>query len=506
MPYTFKRVHTASFVVFRQESDHSSDAGNATVTSEPDRIVQGPTPTSSSSDGSSLSDDELGLAVGGGLMIVVLFCILFVGHKRRRRMDKNAVPEPSPGTLDASSRRSPAADELYVLDSNSFMSSSISFGSRVSCFLQEQSTLEEANETWHHPQVIAVRVSVSEISLDELVARGTNSEVYRGQYRDRVVAIKKPLPHWLADRNNLDAFFANVKVLSSPSLTHPNVVSFLGVSWRSLAYVCLVSELMAGGDLRSLLSRRQHHHALVRDEFSRRGFNRQKISIATQVVSALSFLHSQGLVHGAIRSRNVLLDENLNAKLSGFQGSSVQSAMDRRRMSHESSLISVPPRLLTTSVPIGVADRLRRERTRVDALWSAPEALRGERSNAKTDVFSFGVILCELDSLAAPYGYSSRFGEQGDSAELLEKVAAGHVRVHFTSSGRARHGRRGSSSPSEVDTRITAAIVRLGKACVALDAFERPSAAQVSAELHKLLQTPDPKLSLTLSKQGPTTA
>ncbi|KAG6960166.1 hypothetical protein JG687_00008380 [Phytophthora cactorum] len=57
-----------------------------------------------------------------------------------------------------------------------------------------------------------------------------------------------------------------------------------------------------------------------------------------------------------------------------------------------------------------------------------------------------------------------------------------------------------------MDPRTTAAVVRLGKACVALDAFERPSAAQVSAELHKLLQTPDPKLSRTLSKQGSTTA
>ncbi|KAJ8533296.1 hypothetical protein ON010_g13959 [Phytophthora cinnamomi] len=221
---------------------------------------------------------------------------------------------------------------------------------------------------------------------------------------------------------------------------------------------------MAGGDLRSFLSRRQHQVCAARDDFARRGFCRQKVYLASQVASALGFLHAQGLVHGALRSQNVLLDGKLNAKLTGFQGSTIQPAVDRRRPSQDATTTSqVPPKLLTGSVPIGVTDRLRRERTRLGALWSAPEVLRGERSNAQTDIFSFGVVLSELDSLAVPYGHSGRFGERGDSAELLEKVAAGHVRVHFASSGRARHGRRSSSSPAEVDVRLTAAVVRAGQ-------------------------------------------
>ncbi|KAE9015298.1 hypothetical protein PR003_g12583 [Phytophthora rubi] len=508
MAHDSKRAQPVTLVILSAGSgvigSSTLDAGNDTSSSAPERTVQAPSPTvsASSSEGSSVTDDELGIIVGGGLMILVMISILFVGHRRRRRMDKDVVPAPTPGTLEASTRRSPAADTqgMYVLDNGSYLSSSISFGSRASCFLQEE---PEACETWNHPVVLAVRVSVSEISLDELVARGTNSEVYRGQYRDQVVAIKKPLPQWLGDRKNVDAFFEQVRMLTSPALTHPGIVSFLCVSWRSLVYVCMVSEFMAGGDLRSFLSRRQHQACGARDDFARRGFCRQKVYLASQIASALSFLHAQGLVHGAVRSQNVLLDENLNAKLTGFQGSSIQPAIDRRSPSHDATAVTpVPPKLLTTSVPIAVTDRLRRERTRLGALCSAPEVLRGERSSAQTDIFSFGVVVSELDSLSSPYGHSGRFGEYGDSAELLEKVAAGHARVHFASS-RGRHGRRGSSSPAEVDARLTAAVVRLGKACVALDAVERPSAALVSSELHKLLQSPDPKLSRTLSKQGP---
>lgn len=167
------------------------DAGNDTSSSLPERTVQAPSPTkpASSPEGSSVTDDELGIIVGGSLMVVVMLSILIIGHQRRRRMKKDAALEPSPGTLEASTRRSPAnnAPGMYVLDNNSYLSSSISFGSRASCFLQAES---EDCESWNHPVVLAVRVSVNEISLDELVARGTNSEVYRGQYRDQVVAIK----------------------------------------------------------------------------------------------------------------------------------------------------------------------------------------------------------------------------------------------------------------------------------------------------------------------------
>ncbi|RMX66739.1 hypothetical protein DD238_003001 [Peronospora effusa] len=487
--------HISSFVAFRAGSTVGDvatfEAGSVNVTAQPERTTQVLSPSSStpSSNGSVWTDDELCIAVGGGIVIFAMLCIMFVSHKRRWRKTKGISSQPSPRILEAFMRNSHVENpqELYRLETSSFSSSAISFGSRASCF---QANQEEESESWNHPKVLAVRVSVSEIFLDELVARGINSEVYRGQYRNQTVAIKKPLPQWLGDRDNLIDFFARVKVLSSPSLTHPSMVSFLGVSWKSLIYVCIVSEFMAGGDLRTFLNRRQYQNDLPRGGLSRRGFCRQKVKLASQVASALSFLHAQGLVHSAVRSRNILLDSKLNAKLTGFIGSSIQPAIDRRRPSLDSSTILVPP----ASTSIGVTEKLRRERSRLDALWSAPEVLRGERSNAKTDMFSFGVVLAELDSLTLPYGCSSQVGVHSDSTELLEKVAAKHVRVHFSSSARVRHGQRGSSLPAEMDFRITEVVVRLGKACVALNASERPSAAQVSIELHKLLQTLNPSL------------
>ena len=484
--------HITSFVAFRAGSTVNDiatvETGSVNVTAQPKRLAQAlsPSSSSSSSNGSVWTDDELGIAIGGGIVVFAMLCIMFVSHKRRWRTTKGITCQPSPRILEASVRNSHVENphELYLLDTSSLSSPALSFGSRASCFEANQ---EKESESWNHPKVLAVRISVSELFLDELVARGTNSEVYRGQYRDQTVAIKKPLPQWLKDRHNLSEFFARAKVLSSPSLTHPNIVSFLGVSWKSLIYVCIVSEFMAGGDLRTFLSR-HYPNDLPRGDLCRRGFCRQKVKLASQVASALSFLHAQGLVHSAVRSQNILLDSNLNAKLTGFVGSCMQPAIDARtRPRLDASTTRMPP----SSTSIGVAKKLRHERSRLDALWSAPEVLRGERSTSKTDIFSFGVELAELDSLSAPYGCSSQVGVHSDRVELLEKVAAEHVRVHFSSSARARHGQRGSFLPGEMNARITEAVVRLGKACVAWKASERPSAAQVSIELYKLLQTLD---------------
>lgn len=474
MPLATEHVHT--FMTLRAGAVGSSD--NAT---EPDRATQAPSRASS-----SLTDDELGLAIGGGLFLLLLIVIVLLGIRRRRRMDKKSHAVSSPVTQEVASPRpsiGPTLSPRYLLDNTSFVSSSISFGSRISCFLQE--TQDQATDLWHHPIVQRVRLSVRDLALDQLVARGQHSEIYRGYYRHQLVAVKKPLPQWLGYRANLNVVFARVKVLASPSLSHANLVAFLGVSWRSLAYVCLLSEFMGRGDLRAYMKRRRQQGTREgHNEISRRGFCRPKLVMASQLASALSFLHAQGLVHGAVRSRNVLLDEEMNAKLTGYQGS-----CRRDQMGTTVKDLNVPTSFLPHPVPTTIMAKKHQEGLRLDALSSAPEVLRGEWTNAKTDIFAFGLLLAEMDALTVPYGYNRRDQTQWDSGELLEKIAAGHVHVHFASS-RGRHGRRAVSS-ALVDGRLTAAVVRLGKACVALNAFERPSAAQVSTELHKVLQLYD---------------
>ncbi|KAG6616515.1 TKL protein kinase [Phytophthora cinnamomi] len=63
------------------------------------------------------------------------------------------------------------------------------------------------------------------------------------------------------------------------------IVCFVGVAWDSLSDVCVVLELMDGGDLRSLLELYIESGHLV-------GFDNEKITIPLHVCHALVYLHS----------------------------------------------------------------------------------------------------------------------------------------------------------------------------------------------------------------------
>ncbi|EEY58355.1 protein kinase [Phytophthora infestans T30-4] len=148
------------------------------------------------------------------------------------------------------------------------------------------------------------------------------------------------------------------------TLDHPHIVTFIGVAWESLSDLCVVLELMEGSDLRSLLYKYQASKRPV-------GFDKQKISIALNVCQALTYLHSlfPPIIHRDLKSRNVLLDGDMKAKLSDF-------GIFRERLDR------------TMTACVGTS------------LWMAPEVMLGERYDVKADMFSFGVVLSELIKIA----------------------------------------------------------------------------------------------------------
>ncbi|OWY97070.1 TKL protein kinase [Phytophthora megakarya] len=88
----------------------------------------------------------------------------------------------------------------------------------------------------------------------------------------------------------------------------------------------------------------------------------------------------------------------------------------------------------------------------------------GAASSASADIFSFGVVLSELDSNLNPYA------EARVTIPLLQLVAMNRVSVNIS-----------SNAPTE--------LINLGRTCVSLNSKARPSASEVHYELQLILQT-----------------
>lgn len=76
--------------------------------------------------------------------------------------------------------------------------------------------------------------------------------MFRGRYRGQDVDIKMLLPSKRKDLVQIQAFLSEIRLMAT--MEHPYIVHLVGVTWESLSDLCCVSEFMAGGDLRSLLS------------------------------------------------------------------------------------------------------------------------------------------------------------------------------------------------------------------------------------------------------------
>ncbi|KAF1317297.1 Tkl protein kinase, partial [Globisporangium splendens] len=291
------------------------------------------------------------------------------------------------------------------------------------------------NGLWTDDAITALRIPLEKVVVSSLLSRGGYGEVHVGTYKDQCVAIKTLLPAMRKDLRQINAFLAETKLMAA--LEHPRIVAFIGVAWDSLADLCVVSEFMDGGDLRALLTR------FETKEHRPHGFDHDKVQIAFHVAHALTYLHSLDpiVLHRDLKSKNILLDRNFNAKITDFG------------VSRESS-----DRTMTAGVGT--------------SLWMAPEVMMGERYDEKADIFSFGVVLSELDSHMLPYAEAkeTNSGRVLPDTALLQMVSLGRLKVQLS-----------AEAPQ--------AMVDLADACTALEPKDRPTASDLLYRLQVMLKS-----------------
>jgi eukaryotic-like serine/threonine-protein kinase len=203
----------------------------------------------------------------------------------------------------------------------------------------------------------------------------------------RRVALKF-LPDELAsDPAALNRFEREARVASA--LSHPNICTIHGVEEYE-QHPFIVMELLEGETLREVI---------YRSAAGKPPFGLEKLlDLAIQICAALDAAHRQGIIHRDIKPANIFITKYEQAKILDFglakQNSGVIAAGmnqmerpdddDRHGISREAVTLSSDPFVSRTGATMGTAG------------YMSPEQARGEKVDARTDLFSFGLVLYEI--------------------------------------------------------------------------------------------------------------
>ncbi len=228
---------------------------------------------------------------------------------------------------------------------------------------------------------------VSHYRVLEVIGGGGMGLVYRAEdlKLGRAVALKF-LPEELAnDSITLQRFEREAQTASS--LNHPNICTIYEVE-ECEGQPFIVMELLEGGTLRDRLAVGAERLPLEKLD-----------DIALQVSDGLKAAHERGIIHRDIKPANIFITDKGICKILDFGLAKLTTTEGRTadELPRPSSKEGLEPD--TTGVVSGAA--MDRTLTRTGAAmgtagYMSPEQVRGEPLDARTDIFSFGLVLYEM--------------------------------------------------------------------------------------------------------------
>lgn len=210
----------------------------------------------------------------------------------------------------------------------------------------------------------------SRYMIDSRIGAGGMARVFKAKDTrlDRLVAVKILHEHLVDDPSFKERFEREAKLVAS--LNHPNIVQIYDYSSferDDVPVYYMVMPYLPGETLRSQI-----------DHCARQGKGlprEQVVQTLDELCKALAYAHEQGMVHRDVKPGNVILDGSGRAVLSDF---GIARMLESTRLTQDS---------LTTGTPA----------------YMSPEQISGEPGDARSDLYSLGIILYEMLTGRPPY-------------------------------------------------------------------------------------------------------
>ena len=208
------------------------------------------------------------------------------------------------------------------------------------------------------------------------IGAGGMGEVYLAQDTklDRKVAIKFLHVEFSKDADKLNRFVQEAKAASA--LNHPNILTVYEIGEVD-GKNYIATELIDGNTLREHLSHRESLQLNV------------ILKIGVQVSEALAAAHQAGIVHRDIKPENIMLRKDGYAKVLDFGLAKLTEKKTRDEVSPEGET-----RVFANTTPGMVMGTVS---------YMSPEQARGKETDARTDIWSLGVVLYEMLAGKVPF-------------------------------------------------------------------------------------------------------